>query len=507
MKAYSKYLKILILLVGVITSTVSNGQLMNHYWALNFNSQSSLLSGAVVAGDGGNTSIYFNPSTISEIKNGSNLSFAASLFTWGVYYFKNALGAGINISNVSFNVQPQFLSYSYRPKDSKFAFAFSAITRMKDRFDINYYDSRNIDVLSSSPGPENYNVAFTYFLEYSDNWFGLAGSYDVSERFKIGSSIFLSTTHIAYKTSTSAIAFSPTDTLWVDGIPNPAPVTEGSYIESFKFVDYRLIAKLGFSYVVEKWRFGLNFTSQSLSLFSVGKEAYREQRLTNVTNPNNNEFMPGYVIVNGQTQGEITTRVKFPFSVSFGFIYEVNKAENRLYFTMEYFSGISPYKLIDAPINDNITSNIIYNSLQNKDWLSIADVAKPVLNVAVGYRWQLNKNLMFLTGFRTDFNNINNADYKEYSKYNKVNTADINIYHYNGGVQFYFLHKYLLVAGGELSFGFDKNQKQIANFSNPVEYSSADRRVLQGPLENKMDVYYFGLNIYLSATFNFGGNK
>jgi len=89
---------------------------MNHYWSLNFNSQSSLLSGAVVAGDGGNTSIYFNPSTISEIKNGGNLSFAASLFTWGVYYFKDALGTNIDMTNVSFNVQPQFLSYSYRKK-------------------------------------------------------------------------------------------------------------------------------------------------------------------------------------------------------------------------------------------------------------------------------------------------------------------------------------------------------------------------------------------------------
>ena len=49
-------------------------------------------------------------------------------------------------------------------------------------------------------------------------------------------------------------------------------------------------------------------------------------------------------------------------------------------------------------------------------------------------------------------------------------TTDINIYHYTGGVQFYFLKKYLLVAGGELSFGYKNNQKQIANFADPVEY-------------------------------------
>lgn len=507
MKKYSYLVRLTLILSGLIISTVSHSQLMNHYWSFNFNSQSSLLSGAVVAGDGENTSIYFNPATISEIKNGANLSFAASLFTWGVYYFKNALGSNLDVSNISFHVQPQFLSYSYRPHNSKFAFAFTVLTRMQERFDINYYDSREIDVISSSPGLENYNVAFRYFLEYRDHWFGIASAYDVSEKFKIGTSLFVSASYLSYRTSTSATAFSTNDTLWVDGVPNPALVSEGTYIETFKFTDYRLIAKLGFTYVLDKWRFGLNFTTQSFSLFSSGKEAFREQRMSNITNPETGEFMPGYVIVNGQTRKNLNTRLKFPFSVSFGLIYEVNSANNRLYFTMEYFSRIKPYKMIDSPIRDDITSDIIYDKLENKDWLSIADVAKPVFNVAVGYRWQLSERLMFLSGLRTDFNNINNADYKQYSDYNKVNTADINIYHLTGGVQFYLLQKYLLVAGGELSFGYDKNQKQIANFSDPVEYNAHDHRVLQGPLENKMDVFYFGFNIYLSATFKFGKNK
>ncbi|HJN06470.1 MAG TPA: hypothetical protein QF480_07630 [Bacteroidales bacterium] len=507
MRKYSRQLRLVILLSGLIISTLSHGQLMNHYWSFNFNSQSSLLSGAVVAGDGGNTSIFFNPATISEIKNGSNLSFAASLLTWGVYYFKDALGTDIDITNLYFNVQPQFISYSYRPKDSKFALAFTFLTRMKERFDINYYNSREIDLISSSQGLENYNVAYRYFLEYSDNWFGVAGSYDISEKFKIGASLFISAAYFSYRTSTTTIAFSTTDTLWVDGVPNPALVSDAADIETFRFFDYRLIAKLGFTYVLDKWRFGLNFTTQSFSLFSTKKEAYREQRMSNITNQDTGEFMPGYVIVNGQTKRNLDARIKFPFSVSFGFIYEINSANNRLYFTMEYFSHIKPYKMIDTPVREDITSDIIYDKLDNKDWLSIVDVARPVLNVAVGYRWELNKDLMFLSGIRTDFNNIINANYKEYSDYNTVNTADINIYHLTGGVQFYFLKRYQLVAGGEFSFGYDKNQRQIANFSDPVEYNAEDNRVLQGPLEDKMDVYFFGVNIYISATFRFGGNK
>lgn len=501
-------LRNLLIIIALTLSATSNAQLMNHYWALNFNSQSSLLSGAVVAGDGGNTSIYFNPSTISEIKNGSNLSFAASLFTWGVYYYKNALGDGDNIYNVSFNVQPQFLSYSYRPKDSKFAFAFSAITRMKERFDINYYDSRMIDIISSTPGKENYNVSYKYFLDYNDNWFGIASAYDVSHKFKVGGSLFLSVNYISYRYTLSTSAFSPTDTLWVSGVPNPTPVTRSHYTENFRFVDYRLIGKIGFSYVLERWRFGLNITTQSLSLFSTKKEARREYSMANVTNPDNGEYMPGYEVAQGLMRDDINTRIKYPFSVAFGLIYQSkSKPENKFYFTAEYFYGIDPYKIIDAPIDDKITSGIVYDNMDNKDWLSFADVAKPILNIAIGYRWQIKDKLMFLNGFRTDFNNIRNADYGKYSNYNKINTTDINIYHYSGGFQFYLLKKYLLVAGGELSFGYEEDREQIANFSQPIEYNSTDGRVLQGSLEDNMDVYYFGFNIYLSATFKFGNKK
>jgi len=363
MKKSAIQLRILLIFIGLTIASISHGQLMNHYWSLNFNSQSSLLSGAVVAGDGGNTSIFFNPATISEIKHGANLSFAASL-----YYFKDALGDNANMDNVSFNVQPQFLSYSYRKKDSKFAFAFTALTRMKERFDFNYYDSKEIDVIKSNPGLESYNANYKYYLEYSDNWFGVAGSYDVSEKFKVGVSIFLSSSYISYQLTNNTAAFSISDTLWINGVPNPSLVTEGQYTESLKYTEYRFITKLGFSYVLDKWRFGLNLTSPSLSVYSSGKEAYRKQSMSNVTNPDNGEFMPGYTIVNGQSHDAIKTAAKFPFSASFGFIYEVDGADNRLYFTMEYFSGIKPYKIIDAPIKDDITSNMIYDNLENKDW-------------------------------------------------------------------------------------------------------------------------------------------
>lgn len=476
---------------------------MNHYWSLNFNSQSSLLSGAVVAGDAGNASIYYNPSTISEIQNGGNLSFAASLFTWDVNKLKNALGEGIDLSNTSFYVQPQFLSYSFRPENSKFAFVASAITRLKERLDISYFNSEELDVIESTPGDELYISSYKYYLDYSDTWFGVASSYSVSPKFNIGISLYLSALYMSYTTSVNTIAYSTTDTLQILGEPYPSPVTEGLDDDYVKFTNYRLVSKIGFSYKSERWRLGLNITTPSISLFSTGTDRYRKQRVTNVTNPENNILIPGFVIVSGETKDDdIKMKSKLPFSISFGFIYEVDKKDNRLYFTMEYFAGVSPYKMVDAPIKDNITSSSVYNELDNKDWLSMADVATPVFNFSLGYRWELKEDVMFLNGLRTDFNTQSNADYDIYSSYDKIKSSNINIYHYTAGFQFYFLKKHLLVAGGQLSFGYDKGKKQIANFSNPVEYNPEEKTVLQGTQKNTMDSYYYGFNIYLSATLN-----
>jgi len=133
MEIHRRFKSVLLFLVFMAGIGEAKSQLMNHYWTLNFNSESSLLSGAVVAGDAGNTSIYYNPATISEIEAGSNLSFATGLFSWGIYSYRNALGDGIHINGVNFNVLPQFLSYSFRANNSKFSFAVTAITRLKEQ--------------------------------------------------------------------------------------------------------------------------------------------------------------------------------------------------------------------------------------------------------------------------------------------------------------------------------------------------------------------------------------
>ncbi len=113
---------------------------MNHYWVHNYNSTSSLLGGAVLAGDGDNTAIFYNPATITQMQKGSNLSLAANLFSWNFYTFRNALGDGIDLSSNNFLVQPQFVSFTYTPKKKEgISLSFAALTRVKEKMQLNGY--------------------------------------------------------------------------------------------------------------------------------------------------------------------------------------------------------------------------------------------------------------------------------------------------------------------------------------------------------------------------------
>jgi hypothetical protein len=90
----------------------------------------------------------------------------------------------------------------------------------------------------------------------------------------------------------------------------------------------------------------------------------------------------------------------------------------------------------------------VFNSLSNKEWLSFAHAAKPVINVAVGYRQKIAENLLLLTGLKTDLNARKGADYQSYGDYNKMQAMEINLYYVSAGLR-------LNIRGNELITGLN----------------------------------------------------
>lgn len=472
---------------------------MNHFWGHNFNSTSSLLGGAVIAGEANNTAIFYNPATLGEMEKGSNISLSANLFSWNFYNFNNALGDGIDLKTDNFLVQPQFISYSYKPSKKVFNISVTALTRVKEYMEVTYSDSRYIDVIEYLPGDEKYSTTYNYRNDFTDSWIGVAFSHDISKKFSYGVSIFGSIASLNYRYSYSATAFNSGDTINEYQVSR---VSEGSYGELVKFTDYRLIAKFGLAYKTEKWRFGFTLTTPSWRLFSSGKRAQRVEQQTNIKRNNLPAGLSDYLIFDGQEKDQLKTNFKLPLSIGAGFIYDMKKKGQKLYFSTEFFAGLKGYKMVDAEMHTDITSVAVYDTLTNKDWTSYGYAGNPVINVAIGYSWTLKNDIVFLNALRTDFSSVNYLDLKSDNDFNHIKSTLYNIYHYSGGVEFN-IKKNRFIAGGDLAFGYKENLPQIANFSNPTEYEESTGNALQGPIEDTMDMYYFGISIYVGATLNF----
>lgn len=140
------------------------------------------------------------------------------------------------------------------------------------------------------------------------------------------------------------------------------------------------------------------------------------------------------------------------------------------------------------------------------EWLTYVSGARPVFNVALGYSWTLKENLLLMAGFRTDFNYRKNLDYDQFSDYNKLSSINVDLYHITCGFSWKILGQDL-ITGIEYSVGRNKDQQQIANLSDPVEYNTVDNLPLQGVKTNDLQSLYNSINVYLGASFNFGDKK
>ncbi len=450
-----------------------------------------MLSGAVVAGDGGSSSIYYNPANISEAGKNSNLSLSAVMFSWRSYSLKNLLGAGTDPGTMNFVVQPRFVTYVYNPPKSKFTIGGTVFTRLHERTEINYTFQTMLDILKEQPGDEQYNAYYDFRNRYDDTWGGIAGAYEVSSRFHVGVSLFVSSVSMQYLQDIENSAVTVKDSTVYSAIYNKRILVN--------FSDFRMIIKAGMSYRTGRWRLGINFTSASFNLLSLDKKLLVSQGQANITYQG--KHLPDFVLFLTQENNEVRSRTKLPFSIAGGLVYDFPGSDSHLYFSAEYFFRLKPYLTLEAFSHPETGEEKFFHQ-----WMSFASGSKSFTNAALGYSWKNNRNVGFMLGFRTDFNYLKNYDLGIYNNYNRLPNIGANNYHITGGAEF-SIKKQKIVSGLEFTFSTARHQKQLANFTDPVEYNPVDHVPLQGIRENTVTMHYFAINLYLSAELNFGGTQ
>lgn len=477
---------------------------INNYWSYNFNEESSMIAGAVVGGGAGASSIFYNPAIISDI-NESKLSLNASLFAYEINNAKNILGEDIDVQSTRFYAVPRSVSYMHKPRNHPgWSLEFAYLNVANSKFSGVNFTEKNIDILTHLPGTENYKAYTDLKTDVRTDFFGAGGSIKISESFFVGTSMFVSV-NSKYSMYQLDINASPTSIATNEEIAyyNAKHETQ----EMVKFNDYRLLWKFGVFYKHPRFSAGLNITTPSVGgIYSDGKKVLRKQGQNNITNPETGEPMQNFMIVDYAEKKDVSVTAKSPFAIAAGLTWSAADNKKTLYTTVEYFAGIDSYRMVKVDENTNLGAGSILENEDFSEWLTFVDGANPVFNVAVGYRSYLKKNLMLLSGFKTDFNYKKKKETSPTNPDKSIKSNNVDFYHLTSGLTLRIKGQDI-TAGLQYTLGLNDETKQLVNLSHPVEFNFEELKALQGTRTNTVKTMYNSFTFLLAASFNFGGKQ
>jgi hypothetical protein len=361
---------------------------------------------------------------------------------------------------------------------------------------------RQMNILTNLPGEEKYHATYAFRNKYRDDWLGIGGAWRATPNMLLGLSWFGTIKSLKYEQQVAIEAMPLQDTIYDE--EQAIPYYTAGYLnsESARFNDYRMLLKMGMLYPNSNLSIGLTIKTPSIGVYSDGKKVYRKEKQSNITTESGEGFREDYVIVDAQQKKDVRANFREPLSVAAGFMLNSQDGSKTGFLTLEYFARISPYKIISTPVNPNITTEQIFNAMTNKEWLSFAHAAKPLLNVAIGYRQEIAENLLLLTGLKTDLNYRKGADYQSYADYNRMQALEINVFYVSAGLRLNF-RGHELITGLNYGFGYEQGRKQLVNFSDPVEFNPEEQKALQGTRQNSMNVLHNSISLYLGANLSF----
>jgi len=459
------------------------------YWDQNLNSEAALLSGNVVAGEGGIAAIYYNPATISQMTR-NNLSLSANLFSLYILKAENALGVDYPAERTQFNVYPRIITLTLNPKkrpDLTIELAFFTVAN--DYLVFNKGFIITDDIISSNPGNEYY--AGEYYLRSKfQNYYGGAGfGYKLSNSLAVGFSGMISYKDDQFYNLITADAFTMDPDQYL---------SDSRFHLKYNMFDVRLVTKFGLHYKADRWSFGTNINLPTLKFFGNGTVVKQFE----YSNIHKYEGIPeSSGLFYGSRQKKVPAHFKDPLTIAAGANFYSPSGNSILLFTAEYFFGIKEYQYIEAS-DDSGEDGYHFAPIGAEEWLSFNAVHRPVFNAGMAFKQIVNERLTISGGFRTDFKYTDPADDPGFLELNKKATYAINVYHLNSGFS-RNLKRGSVTMGMQFSYGQEKRQNQIVNLSEPVEFISNLVMPLTGPVNDQVLVRYFDVSLYFGFLFNF----
>jgi len=455
-----------------------------HYWSNQFGARASLLGGSVIAGLDDNSAVYYNPANLAFIKQ-STVSLNTSVYKYDDIFMGNAAGKDIDLKSQRISLYQQMISgLLTKNPEKRWRMGFNILTRQHANIDMSTRHEAIYEIDPTNNSAEHYIGSIELRNNLSETWGCLGAGYKINEHFSIGLTAIATYRSQRHTFSFAARAMNGDSASIANGIP--IEIASNNYYAHMRTNIIGGLLKAGFHARFGAWRFGLNVTSPSITIWGES----RVQREVSQTN------LPGNIdkIQTGE-QRQLKSEYRYPLTVGLGVAFEYKTG--LISVSAEYFAKVRQYKMI-ASDPDQPTFPFFLNT-PGQDLFTVHQGANQVINGAIGWEQQLVEKIKLHIGFRSDFTYVRKSDRVTPGDLTIVN-APIDLWHFSAGVS-WRRKASLMSIGVNYTYGHrNRGFGQLINFTEPLIQSPY---FLIGQRDDSAYVNYHSITLLIGYTYYF----
>lgn len=372
-----KYFMLFFVLLAA--SGITSAQVDAHYWTNQYGGRALLLNGAVIASTDDETAVFYNPGAMAMGED-DDFSLSLSFITpsHASLKIRNYFGQGRTIKDTEFGFAPGLAAIGFNPfKYDNFRVAITSFTRFKSNLRFRYR------TLVPVQGTENqiYEANLDFSRRLSERWVGIGASWRIFDFLAIGVTQFTTFHSESTDLGLRQEIF--------DGNTNALLAGWRSRTKYSFNTNGRMITKFGLSMHVKDIKIGVTLTTPSYKELW-GKASYELDDLK--------VFSPDSLTLSTNLDDAELLDYRTPLSVGVGVDIPIGK--HRISFSLEYFTSIGNYTLIDD--TDDPLDGL--SETPNITNFSVRTGNRQVTNFAIGCQTPISKKSTLIWGFRTDFN-------------------------------------------------------------------------------------------------------
>jgi len=405
---------------------LAHAQNDRHYNSIQYGLNGIIMNGAMVAGVQDNSAIYYNPASLSiaEVEGLDVSLFALSI---DIHNKTNAFGEGNDAKNTNIDFIPGLVTYMQRPyKNQNIMLAGGLFTRQ------NYNNIASERIITDKGGAIGINEMH-YSQSGREFWIAMAAAYKFPKNVALGLSQYFSTATYGYEHELSYQQFDKART----GV---LLFEDSERLKYSRSANLGMLNKFGLSWFNDFLSFGLTVTTPTYAYVhrSASVDYYRTRVEGDSTVASSVSF---------GNKGQLKT----PFSTTAGLEWKFKGY--RLAMALDYFHSVKEYTLISSDGEDNLPL------VNGSEPLELKDSRKRVFNINFGCEVPLTEKIVYLGGFRTNFNyNDQPVGYDQ----PRQQGSYFDIYHITNGLKVAY-NRNRFTVGLDYAFSFNSDLPVIAD--------------------------------------------